>query len=361
MDSRRIYHRRPTTVLKLINLGSSTCSLVSLFTVIYHYESVSRILEDALFSFNDISMIVATLIFNALGLILLVFHQFRVPRIYKKSKLSLCAHIIIIAISPITSTSLLICIPYSYTYTCYSIPDLLLLLMLLRIFPFILSLLQFTSYYTDYDSINFPLLSPSFFACKCVYTYHKAMFHLFLFLLGMVLAGYGLKISERRADPDGIFEDLRNCIWNTFVTGDNIGFGDMYPKTVLGRAIISVWAVTGGVFIWLYILAASDVFTLTHREFYVYRDINLAEKAGRLICKFIGRKEYCKELKEFKEERNRLYKGQLCFGQVLNNFSDKAPRDFRKVHENLKLLEESMNKLLESVVKASRIGRERRK
>eukprot|EP01062_Namystynia_karyoxenos_P039428 TRINITY_DN28662_c0_g1_i1.p1 TRINITY_DN28662_c0_g1~~TRINITY_DN28662_c0_g1_i1.p1 ORF type:complete len:1085 (+),score=221.62 TRINITY_DN28662_c0_g1_i1:94-3348(+) len=58
-------------------------------------------------------------------------------------------------------------------------------------------------------------------------------------LVAMLLAAFALHVLERKSpDPDSPeFGDFYNCIWFSFVTFTTIGYGDMSPKTHMGRFV----------------------------------------------------------------------------------------------------------------------------
>ncbi len=41
------------------------------------------------------------------------------------------------------------------------------------------------------------------------------------------------------------FESYENCLWSTFITMSTVGYGDYYPKTILGRTVMIIAAIFG--------------------------------------------------------------------------------------------------------------------
>lgn len=66
----------------------------------------------------------------------------------------------------------------------------------------------------------------------------------------LMIFGYALKLSEgvlMLYNP-GLttgFESYSNCFWCTFITMATVGYGDYYPRTLPGRAIILITAISG--------------------------------------------------------------------------------------------------------------------
>jgi hypothetical protein len=72
-----------------------------------------------------------------------------------------------------------------------------------------------------------------------------------VFVITLIFLGVGLKLSEgvllrnNPKLPATGFEDYANCFWCVFITMGTIGYGDYFPKTILGRGIIFATALTG--------------------------------------------------------------------------------------------------------------------
>ncbi|XP_076140020.1 voltage-gated potassium channel KCNC4-like [Alosa pseudoharengus] len=74
-----------------------------------------------------------------------------------------------------------------------------------------------------------------------------------LFLLGVALSVVVLAFSTlvyfaEKAEADSLF-DISSALWWAVVTMTTVGYGDMYPQTWPGRAVASLCAVTGVLFI----------------------------------------------------------------------------------------------------------------
>jgi potassium intermediate/small conductance calcium-activated channel subfamily N protein 2 len=89
----------------------------------------------------------------------------------------------------------------------------------------------------------------------------KAIF--VVFVITTIFLGAGLKLSEGvllhnnpTLNPTG-FEEYNNCFWCVFITMSTIGYGDYFPKTLLGRAIIFATALIGIVLSSLLIVSLS--------------------------------------------------------------------------------------------------------
>ena len=58
------------------------------------------------------------------------------------------------------------------------------------------------------------------------------------------------------------FENLINCFWCIFITMTTVGYGDYYPKTLLGRLVIFITSISGVILSSLLIVSLSAYLTM---------------------------------------------------------------------------------------------------
>ena len=73
-------------------------------------------------------------------------------------------------------------------------------------------------------------------------------------LLLLAMLGFVLQVAERRVNHD--LDEYANCVWLALVSMTGIGYGELFPQTLLGRAAASF------AFFWGALLAALVVMTV---------------------------------------------------------------------------------------------------
>lgn len=88
------------------------------------------------------------------------------------------------------------------------------------------------------------------------------------FLIQLLILGYGMRISEGNVQrenphfPPTGFENYINCFWCVFITMATVGYGDYYPKSVGGRAVSFLAAISGIIVNSLLIVSLSAYLTM---------------------------------------------------------------------------------------------------
>ena len=90
-------------------------------------------------------------------------------------------------------------------------------------------------------------------------------FLLISLLISSVQLGYCLRIFERLftefSGQD--FNLLQNNIWNVIITMTTVGYGDIYPKTTMGRVVGVVIALWGLFLVSIFTVTLSNLFTFS--------------------------------------------------------------------------------------------------
>lgn len=331
--------------LKVVNLFASIFSVLSLCVLLNLYSINNATIEELILGFDTCPLLhFLCMLSNILSILFLLTHQHYSLHLFKKSFLSLFIHLLAYSISPIFSSSLTICIPYKDFESCYSLNELILVVMLLRFFCFYLALLQFTKFYDIYSFTKLKTISATLFASKCVYSEHKIIVTFLYYAIGNHLCAYLLTVFERR-EGNAALTNLANAHWCALVSGFTIGLGDLYPWTLPGRVVIAFWIFFGAAFSWYFILAASNVFTMNIPEYFVYRDINKIDKAAKVISRCMARMNFQDAKNEFRQERSRQYISPNNYGTFIIDIFELPPHDYRMTFARIKQLDTNLDSL----------------
>jgi len=64
---------------------------------------------------------------------------------------------------------------------------------------------------------------------------------------------------------------LTNCMWNVVITMNQVGYGDMYPKSNMGRAVAALICFWGFLFMSTFFVSVTNVLTFTDSELKSYK------------------------------------------------------------------------------------------
>jgi hypothetical protein len=87
-------------------------------------------------------------------------------------------------------------------------------------------------------------------------------------MLSIFFFGYQLKVFEGplSAVSGQNFNLLTNCMWNVIITLTTTGFGDIYPKSLLGRSIGLVICFWGTFMVSFFVVTVNNMLTFSAAE-----------------------------------------------------------------------------------------------
>ncbi len=135
----------------------------------------------------------------------------------------------------------------------YSFNDLLSVLMIIKIYIIIRSIVSLSMFATPrairmclYNNIDHNF----FFVFKCLQQEYPLRCTTVIFGFSLLIFGYGLRVTEgqlsrfNQIDKNG-FENFSNCYWCAFITMATIGYGDYIPTTSLAQFQAITLAIIG--------------------------------------------------------------------------------------------------------------------
>ena len=177
----------------------------------------------------------------------------------------------------------------------YSLDELVVVWQFIRVYN-VFRLSQHFSYWTEFKSTryceNYSVNADTMFALKA---YMKTMPYLVVFTLLLVsvfLCGMAFRIFERPY-PDSDFEPIWNGWWLIMVTMTTIGYGEIVPKTHLGRLIATAACIWGIFLISSFVVALTNKVEIEGEEKEIYNKlverIYIRKKLKLIATKFIQR------------------------------------------------------------------------
>lgn len=171
---------------------------------------------------------------------------------------------------------------------CYNWTEFMYIFMYMRLFFIIRAVFNFTPYQDDharYYCSKFKSRSNFRFSIRCMMKTHP-----FLIIYGgscfsFVTLGIFLRVFERPfTDVSGInYESFQNSIWNSAVTMSTLGYGDLYPTTLFGRAVGVVCALWGAFVFSMIVFTFQSLLQLDHQQKLAFSSIKQTRGAAHVI------------------------------------------------------------------------------
>lgn len=182
------------------------------------------------------------------------------------------------------------------------------------------------------------------FAIRCLMKTQS--FALVFTLLGLCLFffGFALRICEaplnRLGGENFDLYSLTNSIWCMVLTMTTVGYGDFYPRTVMGRIVVFISSVSGMSIVSMMVVTITNslqLSTLEERALTVLSKLQLKEEIRSSAAKMLT--SLVKASTHFKKTK-KLMKGMaLCVKKEAKLFAQKT-RTYKSFYDNTNLSEE---------------------
>jgi len=193
---------------------------------------------------------------------------------------------------------------YKRVEICYFVAEPMYAIMFLRWIYLIVSLFNYGRYQNQVavrhrEKWGVPM-SPAF-SLKC-YLNQYPLFMLFFFFIipGILIFGSIMRIFERPMHmPSLDYDYAGNAYWNSIITMMTVGFGDVYPVTTLGRFIVAMSAIYGGVILSFTFVSLGSILQLQPNEKNALNRILLSSAAtGAIISALSYNKSNIKNIED---------------------------------------------------------------
>lgn len=130
--------------------------------------------------------------------------------------------------------------------------------------------------YTSYETVAGFMLSIIVFCSLLIYVFERGIFD------------EDAKMWVRDEDEgESPFSNFYNCVYFTAVTMTTVGYGDLSPKSVVGKLIALIAACCGVCNLTLLINIIGECFEEVFREFVIRRSMKIAEHKRKFINRVI--------------------------------------------------------------------------
>jgi hypothetical protein len=249
---------------------------------------------------------------------------------------------------------------------CYYTSEILLAFMFFRLVFLVIASFSYGKFQSDLARTSAEKygvkLNPAF-SIKC-YIGANAIFILFTCFLvpGILLFGTLMRIFERPnfLRVDGFktdsydFDSYESSFWNIIITMSTVGYGDTFPKTILGRTVVVLSIFWGGVILALTFVSVGSVLQLKPNERRAYNAIIVGREAAIAIGDALATSKYDHKNKNaWSSIRSRL-RAFLAFKSLDPTNEDFVQHSTKVLNAKINHMENTADKIQDKLEKFAR-------
>lgn len=126
------------------------------------------------------------------------------------------------------------------------------------------------------------------FAVRCLMIVNPSIFNTILYLGSILLFAQGIRICEApiaRVTEEMNHFDYINAIWSVILTMTTVGYGDIYPRTTIGRVVYFLCAMFGVVVVSMIVVTVMNMLEMSSTESKAFTVIKKTTSRKNLIHK----------------------------------------------------------------------------
>ena len=171
---------------------------------------------------------------------------------------------------------------------CYTVAEFLYIFMFSRLFFIVRTMINFTPYQDDHARFCCAKSEKKAnvrFAIRCMMKTHPFLMIYGTSFCSFVLLGIIIRLFERpySAISGQNFESFQNSMWVCAESMSTIGYGEMFPSTILGRLVGLICAMWGAFVFSMIVFTFQKMFKLSKNQQLAFSSIKQTRAAARVI------------------------------------------------------------------------------
>jgi Ion channel len=249
-------------------------------------------------------------------------------------------------------------------HLCYTLSEIFYIATFFRLIFLLRSFISFTPFLDDhsrYYCARYNTKANVRFSIRCMLRTSPFFMILSFIIPSFFILGLLLRVFERPyMDVLGLnFNSYLNAVWCCAVTMATIGYGDLYPGTVLGRTVAIICAMWGAFAFSMIVFSLEWSLRLNPDQNKAFHSIVRSRAAAKAIsaglyCNLIKKKYGSRSVqaqKQMQKLRKKLDRFTTTIKKLTRDFrshknQDKNKERFKKLNQSMIRIEEKLDKVL---------------